>query len=351
MEKKISHIQELLSKKSMDVVMLSESFSVLSFTGFFSSNALLFIFPKHTFFFTDARYLLAAKEYFQETNIEVRNIVEQKNWKEFFQKQGGKKIGIEMDLVRVSQLERWKEDFFSSFVDVSSEIKRIRSQKTQEEIRKGKKAAGIADMALQKVIKSLTQGVSEKEFSWELEKCGRELGAEKVSFDPVVAFGRNSAVPHHRADETKLKRNQPILIDWGFIVDGFCSDCTRCFFYGIPSSEWVETYKKVLESQKKGIQRIASGKSIASVQEVADSVLPQKIPHSFGHGVGREVHEYPTISQKTTETFLQNMIVTAEPGIYFSEKFGIRIEDMGVVTDKGFESFTLFPKTLELALL
>ncbi len=351
MNHRLSKLRESLQSGHRDAVLLSDSFSVQFFSGFSSSNALYLITGTKEIFITDPRYLSGAKEFFCSSEVEVRNFPKKEEWKNFFQELGVTKLGIEMSKVLVTTFRQWEESFFLQLEDFSPVAEKIRAEKSTSEIVAAQKAASIADEALKKVLPLLQPGISEKAFSWELEKAGRELGAEKVSFEAIVAFGEHSAVPHHSPTERVLQKNDAILIDWGFIADGFCSDCTRCFFMGEPSDEWIKTYKKVLAAQQAGITAMLPGKEIANVQQVTEDVLGEKMLHSFGHGVGVEVHEFPGISTKSNDMFIKNMLVTAEPGLYRAREFGIRIEDIGVIEKNGFRSLTKFPKNIESTLL
>lgn len=334
-------------------MLFSDSFSVRFFSGFWSSNGLFCVSPKNLIFATDSRYLDAARTFFSETDVCVVPYPKTKEeWKGFFEKLGSQTVGIEFSRIPAKTYFYWKDLCSGELKDISETINQIRSQKTDEEVAAAQKASSIADAALKKSLPFLTLGVSEKEFAWVLEKAGRELGAEKTSFDAIVAFGEHSAIPHHSPTEKKLQKEMPILIDWGFISGGFCSDCTRCFWYGEnPDLEWLDVYQKVSAAQKKGIEHMAPKKEIVTIQKEAEKNLGEKIPHSFGHGVGLEVHEYPTISPKSKGMFFEKMIVTAEPGMYKNGKFGIRIEDMGIIKSSGFKSLTNFPKGLEYAII
>lgn len=356
--------QELLQKKKIDATLLSNPFSVQFFSGFSSSNAFFLITPKKNIFLTDHRYLESAKKFFQlpinKGNLEdfpkitVQEIPKTEKWKDFFAKKNIQKVGTEITKLTVARYKSWKKYFKIQCKDVSEDIEKIRTQKTEGEIQKIRHVAKIADKALQTAIKKIYEGITEKELAWEIEKAGRELGAEKLSFDTIVAFGEHGAIPHHSPTEKKLQKNTPILIDWGFIKDGFCSDCTRCFFYGTPTKQWKEIYEAVLSAQKIGQKEILPGKKLSSPDEAIKKIYIEKkakMLHSFGHGVGVEVHEYPSVSQKAKGKFLENMIVTAEPGMYFSGKFGIRIEDLGIVRKEKYETLTKFSKKIEDAIL
>ena len=332
----IPSLRKILLDHELNALLLFRPEDIFFFTGFSSSHAIFLVTETKAFFFTDNRYLEAARLFFSSQNstktfsergekeMTVQNITEVS--KVFFEKEKLQRIGVDFHQISYAQMEQWSEKWEVELSDVS--VKVLRSQKTKENISCLQKAASIADEALIAVLPLLQVGISEKEFAWELEKAGRERGAEKVSFDAIVAFGEHSAIPHHHPTEKKLQKNTPLLIDWGFMYKGFCSDCTRCFFLGNPDKEWLKTYDRVWEAQKKGMEKMRPKKEISEVQKVAEDFLTEKIMHSFGHGVGVEVHEYPGVSPKTKGEFIANQVVTAEPGLYYSGKFGIRIEDM-----------------------
>ncbi|QQS59255.1 aminopeptidase P family protein [Candidatus Peregrinibacteria bacterium] len=348
---RLAVLQDLLETKKLSGILLSDPFSVQFFCGFQSSNALLFILSQNIFLFTDARYLVGAREQFRKSNIEVRDISKNDEWKSFFKEQNIVILGTEYSKVTVAKFSAWKKYFGARFRNVDQEIALVRSQKSKEEIRNAEQAANIADSALESVILELRTGISEKEFAWKLEQACREKGAEKLSFESIVAFGENSAIPHHHPTERRLKENEAILLDWGVVKNGMCSDCSRSFFWGTPVEKWLSDYKKVLTAQQAGINSIARGMSIKNTQKRAEEILEENIPHSFGHGVGLEVHEYPTLSLRSRKKFLENMLVTAEPGIYRAGEYGIRIEDLLVVEKNRVRLLTHFSKDLEFVLL
>ena len=181
------------------------------------------------------------------------------------------------------------------------------------------------------------------ELAWKIKNIGHDLGADDISFEPIVAFGPHSAIPHHHNTATKLKKGDTLLVDMGMKYKGYCSDMTRTFFFGKPSAQQQKVYELVLEAQEAGIKKIKSGVATKKVDEAARKALgnyEEYFKHSLGHGIGLEVHEMPSLSGRSTEILKENMIVTVEPGIYLDGKFGVRIEDMGRVTAKGYENFT-----------
>ena len=194
------------------------------------------------------------------------------------------------------------------------------------------------------VEKHLKEGVTEKEISNLLESKGLELGADRVSFRPIVAFGGNAAMPHYKTGSKKLSRNTSILIDAGFMKGGYASDMTRCFFYGRVKLENQKVFDACYKAIKKVLKEVKAGVSIQHLDKLARDSIKESgfgnIPHSLGHSIGLEVHETPTLSQKAKGLKLkENMVVTIEPGIYIPEVIGVRLEEMILITKTGYKNF------------
>ncbi len=348
---RLADIRKQIAGAKLDAAIFFDEYSVRFLTGFVSSNALFVVTPAKGFFFTDGRYLAAAREFFATTAVSVEEIPQTKDWQRFFRQNGIRSAGVSMERIFADRLEKWRTDFGIAFVDFSHAENVIRAHKSATDLKKLVAVAKLADKALLQTLPLLREGITETEFAWELEKAGRELGAEGVSFPPIVAFGEHSALPHHRPTKRILYQREAILIDWGFVKDGWCSDCTRCFFFGQPTTAWLKAYERVLAAQTAGMAEIRIGKPCSAPHIAATTSLGEAMIHSFGHGVGLEVHEYPALSHKSTAHFTNNMVVTAEPGLYFPGRFGIRIEDTVVVTADGARSITGLPKDITGAIL
>ncbi len=175
----------------------------------------------------------------------------------------------------------------------------------------------------------------------------RAMGAKGPSFDLIVAFGENGALPHHVTSERKLKDNEPILIDFGCVYKGYCSDITRTFFHGTPGEEFNKVYNIVKKAHDEGLKALKPGLAAKAADKVCRDIISdegygQYFIHSTGHGVGLEIHESPAVSSRADEKSLlkKGMAVTVEPGIYLLGKFGVRIEDTALITDDGCEVLT-----------
>ena len=218
-------------------------------------------------------------------------------------------------------------------------IDRLRAKKYPEELQLLQHAITIADQAMDEVAPTIEQGMTEKLIASHLEMAMRKRGAENVSFDTIVGAGPNGALPHHRADDTVIERNQAIVIDMGCIYEGYCSDLTRTFIVGSPNDKFKRVYGKVLEAQLAAEETIETGMTGQDVDAIARDIIKASghgddFGHSLGHGVGLAVHEFPHVGPRAEDVIENGMVLTIEPGIYLSGWGGVRIEDM-VVMENG----------------
>jgi Xaa-Pro aminopeptidase len=204
-----------------------------------------------------------------------------------------------------------------------------------------KLGASLFDRAL----KVLRPGTKETEVAAEMEYVARRAGAEQMSFPTIIASGARSALPHGRASNQTIARVGFVVCDFGVILAGYCSDQTRTVWVGEASSEAHRVYEAVHEAQLAAIQAVRPGASVATVDAAAREVLRQagldrNFTHSTGHGVGLEIHESPRVASGQKQILQSGMVITIEPGVYFPGRWGVRIEDMVVVTREGCEVLT-----------
>jgi Xaa-Pro aminopeptidase len=227
----------------------------------------------------------------------------------------------------------------------------LRQIKDEDELALMIEAALTGCKLFEHILGFIRPGLAEFEVAAELEHQARLLGTEGMSFDTIVASGPRSALPHGRASAAKLPRRGFVTLDFGVILNGYCSDMTRTVYLGKPRANERAAYEAVLEAQEAGVAAVAPGIRCAEVDEAARSVLrraglAEAFSHSTGHGLGLEIHEPPRIGAEETARLLPGMVITIEPGIYLVERFGIRIEDMVAVTRNGGQVLTPAPKAL-----
>jgi len=281
--------------------------------------------------FTDARYFSAAKVVLNKAGIDAVLFKDISTISDFIKDKKITKLFIDYSKTTVKEFFEYKR-FGVEIDDCEGKLSDIKACKTDEEIACIKKACAIAEKAYHTAIKTVKKGITENELRTRLEALMMEYGAEDVSFETIVAFGSNAAVPHHVTGETVLTDNVPILVDMGCKVKGYCSDVTRTAFFGTPSKEFLDCYKAVLKANELAIEKITDGTYTDEADGFARDVLSKAglgeyFTHSLGHGVGLEIHEYPTLSSRRKDVLKNNMVFTIEPGVYIDGKFGIRIED------------------------
>jgi len=254
-----------------------------------------------------------------------------------------KNIGIDFANISVMDFNRLKENLSCTFVDISSFMEDIRMIKSSEEIKFISKACEITDAIFGEFVSNFKKFKSEEEagaflvYSARLRGCG-------IAFEPIVASGANASVPHH-SPKGKIQKGF-CVVDFGVTFNGYCSDVTRTFYVGKPSAAERKIYYDLLAAQNKAISLVNPGTLIGETSLNAEKDLVQKLIHSLGHGLGIEVHEKPFISPSTKIRFKENMVITIEPGVYVSGKYGIRIEDDVLVTRVGSEVLSKFSKEL-----
>jgi Xaa-Pro aminopeptidase len=232
-------------------------------------------------------------------------------------------------------------------------IEQLRMVKSPTEIDRIRRSVETNSRAFELTVKRVREGMKEQDLAAELEYRMRRLGAEKPSFETIVAGGLRSALPHAQPTAAPLKRGDLVVVDMGAIENGYCSDMTRMLFLGAPTAKVKRTYRAVLEAQLAAIDAVRPGALTARVDAAARDVLKASgldhaFIHSTGHGLGLEIHEPPRIGKRDKTRLQAGMAITIEPGVYVEDFGGIRIEDTVVVTEKGCEILTPTNKDLRV---
>jgi len=246
---------------------------------------------------------------------------------------------------------------FNSFLNgielipVEDLVESVRAVKDEEEISFIRKAAEIADLAFIHLKTLIKPGIKEQDLVAEFDYFVRKRGA-KVSFEPIILYGEVSSLPHGISGAREVKSGGILLLDYGAMYNGYCSDATRTFYLGKPSKEYVKLYNIVLKAQGEAESAIRPGVSAGEIDRIARDVITRegfgdKFIHSTGHGVGLEIHEFPRLYEGNSVILEKGMVVTVEPGIYIKDFGGIRIEDLVLVTDDGGEIITRISKDFE----
>lgn len=326
----------------------SEQPNLRYLTGFTGTFGVL-ILGEEALFLTDSRYTEQAQHQVDLPVGEVRG-----RWlpmvMEKIRALGAKRVGIgstRTTLYLFEELRKAGEGL--EFVPLGAPVEELRRVKTSAEVRKVKEAVELTEAGLKWILTELRPGMSEHQVALELEFWYRKEGADDVAFDLIIAGGPHSAMPHYRAGNTPLRKGEVVLFDIGARVDGYCADLTRVVALGKPDPQVEAVYKIVLSANEAGIRAIEAGASGIDVDAAARKIieeagLGEKFGHGLGHGVGMEVHEAPRLSPISEDTLVSGNLVTVEPGVYFPGKFGIRIEDLVVVSEDGAQTLSSFPK-------
>ena len=326
--------------------------------GFTGSSAALAVTRRAARLFTDGRYRTQAVEEVKAAKVEIVGGGAALGAAQWLSAQPGmKNAGFDAGHTTVAELERWKAGLASGlrrkFLVALKEapVEALRMVKDEDELALMRKAARLGCSLFDHILSFVRPGLREVDVAAELEHQARVLGAEGMSFETIVASGPRSALPHGRATAARLPRRGFLTLDFGVILNGYCSDMTRTIHFGAPRPKERNAYEAVLEAQEAAVAAVASGVSCGDVDEAARSVLRNAglgdaFSHSTGHGVGLEIHEQPRVGAGQSTRLVPGMVVTVEPGIYLPGEFGIRIEDMVAVTRTGCEVLTPSAKAL-----
>lgn len=344
---RIQSLANQFSKYNIDAFLVEHPVDILYLTGIEMSSGSIVIDSKEAHLIVDGRYLEKAS---RESPISVL-LLQDKTFEEVLKK--SKNLGFSKDTTSYQRFLELQEKLPKiSLLPIDNLVKKGRIIKDSEEIERLKSAAKLGSQGFDFVCKELEEGISEKEVASRLEIFWLKKGGEKLSFEPIIAFGENTSMPHYHPSERKLRRGDPVLIDIGVCKDHYQSDMTRViFFEGEPSAKIKEVYEIVKEAQRRALQICKAGITVGMLDAVARDYIAEKgygdyFPHGLGHGVGLEIHEAPVLRNKppyNTMVLQKGMVITVEPGVYLPKVGGVRLENTVVVTEEGYEDLTQRP--------
>jgi Xaa-Pro aminopeptidase len=344
-------LRDHLSTTRFDALLISHLPNIRYLCGFTGSAGFLLIEESGSIFFSDVRYDTQAHEEVKATKIVIarKSILEAIG--EVLAKRRrrakGFTIGIESEHFTIAEKKRLAKILPSgtTLKDAPPVVERARMVKDSDELGKIRTAVKLGARLFDRAVEVIRPGVTEVEVAAEMELMARQAGADEMSFPTIIASGARSALPHGRASGQVIPRGAFVVCDFGVILSGYCSDQTRTVWVGKAEAEARKAYEAVREAQQAAIDAVRPGKRVGDVDAAARSVLQKAglgryFTHSTGHGVGLEIHEIPRVADGQREILQPGMVITIEPGVYFPGKWGIRIEDMVVVTAGGCEVLT-----------
>lgn len=317
--------------------------------GFTGSNAALVLLNNRMVLFTDGRYTAQAREQVEGARVVIAKsaLAQACVWMEG---RGATRCLFDPSQTTVEQLAGMRKSISAKlrrgfFKPLAALVAQCREIKDPAEIDSSRRAAQLGCNLYEHMLGFMAPVLTERQVAAELEFAARLSGADAMSFETIVASGPRSSMPHGHATSAKLPRRGFVTLDFGVILNGYCSDMTRTVHLGRASVEERDAYDAVLEAQNAAVAAVAPGVACGDVDEAARSVLRRRkldkfFTHSTGHGVGLEIHEGPRLAVGQHQKLEPGMVITIEPGIYMPGRFGIRIEDMVLVTSTGHEVLT-----------
>lgn len=349
---RINELQKIL--KDGEAALITSGVSRRYYTGFPSSAGVIFITCKKAYFLIDFRYFEKAKSAVKTAEVilatsmlsQIAELAKEEKITEIF---------LETDSVTLDEYKRYKKELSDFAVSCNEKISlktlELRSIKDEEEIAAMKEAQIITDKAFSYILTKIKPGLTEKEIALDMEFFMRKLGSEGVAFDFIVVSGKNSSLPHGVPCDKKIENGDFVTMDFGATVNGYRSDMTRTVAVGEITDEQRTIYETVLKAQLAGIEKVKAGVRCCDVDKASRDIIEaagygERFGHGTGHSVGLEIHESPACNSRDTTPLKAGMTMTVEPGIYLENKFGVRIEDMVVVTENGCINLTESEKEL-----
>ncbi len=337
--KKIEKIYKKLEEAKIQALLINSpsNFSYLTDSEYIDSY--LIITPSKNYLITDKRFKFETELFKKEWEVIIDSDYFS-SIKKIIKKEKIKYLGFEEKDLSFKEYQLIKEEVkLFKPVNILEEMRKI---KTLQEIKRIKQAIKITSEIIEMVKRILSVGITEKRLCSEVNKFALLRGAQKLAFEPIVCFGENTAFPHAKPSFRRLSLNEVILIDVGVKFKNYCSDLTRVFYIGRIPKSFKKDFELVLEAQNLAFSLIREGIEVQMIdKKIRDFFKKHKrirgVLHSTGHGIGIDVHEAPFLSVRSKEVLKENMVLTVEPGIYFKNKYGIRIEDIVLVKKKGAE--------------
>jgi Xaa-Pro aminopeptidase len=347
--RRAGRLVELLDGAGCDALLVTHLVNVRYLTGFTGSAGILLVRPDGLVFVTDGRYRDQSAEQLAAAGVEARIEISNNDQKALLQAAvaGVTRLGLEAEHVTWGQQRRYADDWFADaeLVATGGLVEGLRLVKDGGEVARIEAASLVADHALAGVRPLLGGRPTEQEFALALDTAIRRLGAAGNSFETIVGSGPNGAKPHARPTGRRITGGDLVVIDFGALVDGYCSDMTRTLIVGAPSATQQRMLDVVTAAQQAGVDALRPGVGAKDVdaacrQVIAEAGWADAFLHGTGHGVGLDIHEQPRVASTADATLAAGQVVTVEPGVYLPEHGGVRVEDTLVITAEGARALT-----------
>ena len=350
----MNHLEHIAAHlDGLDAILLTSEANCYYAAGFMGEGIAL-VTRRGSWYFTDSRYTEAADKAIGNAAV-IREVSREKPFSvlinEALAEAGAEKAGFEDQRMTVAEHAVYSEKLHCTLTPASALMTELRGSKDEEELSCMTAAQRIAEGALEQILKEIRPGMTEKEIAARLNYLMVSAGAEKTSFDTIVASGPNGSMPHAVPGMRKVREGDFITMDFGCVYKGYCSDMTRTVALGRPSDEMRNVYDIVLQAQLAGIAAAKAGVTGAAIDGAARKVIQDAgygayFGHSFGHSLGIDIHEAPNAAPGNDKPMPDGAVVSAEPGIYLPGKFGVRIEDVMILRPDGAQVITKAPKAL-----
>ena len=351
MNPRIKWLRNQLLSLKLDGMIVFNPVNIKYLTGL-SEEGFLIVAPKENIFVTDSRYIESVNR-----NLTIDDEIVAYNSRDLSKYDyeaifmTNENVGFEENYVTYEKYKSLLQTYQVNFVETEGLIENQRIVKDDEEISKIKKACEITDNTFEYITNNLKEGITEREVAFEIERYMIMQGADGTAFESIVAFGENTSMPHAVPTGRKLKKGDIIQFDIGSKYEGYCSDFSRVVFFGEMDSSYKDIYDFVLDEQEKASRALKTGANIKSVvkdREVDYKLKNFEVLHSFGHGVGLDIHELPILRSNQDYMLKENSVIAIEPGVYIPGRFGIRIEDTFIVGKDGCINLTKSSKDYKI---
>ena len=355
MANRLPRVRQRLQELDADAVLLSALSNVRWACGFTGSNGLLLVGTNDAVFVTDGRYREQARQEVEgaEVVIAENGLLSRLADLDYFE--GLRRVVFQADHVTVARFDRLRDHLSEiDWLPKTAVVTDLVATKEDSEVARIRRAQQVTEAVFDHILGLLEPGVTERDIAAEITYQHLKRGADKMSFDPIVASGPNGALPHARPTNRTLQKGDLVVLDMGGVRDGYASDMTRTVAIGTPSEAAKSGYQIVREAQERALDVAKAGMTGKELDAVArevimESGLGEYFSHGLGHGIGLDVHEWPRVSRTVDHDLPEGACVTIEPGVYVpNEGYGVRIEDIVVLRESGCENLTRATKELQI---